>query len=279
MKKWNSLFISLVLVLLLMPLAFAAEENTTESLNPSKIVEVEIFHVSDNMTSDKLTNLKTIYVPKLLNRLITLLKAPAYNPNMIWIITPLILTLLIMTLYFGKYITEELGWNTAVGNSLVLVYTSIDLLRMIYNGGIITYAPTLINFVVDPVKSLVALGVGLFGLGLMLINFTHTLPKKVAYVFSSPLPISIIAYIALAVAYVDLEFSLLTISAGVLLYFVLLIILDLIKLWERGMIYALHYLKSEEIEEESAKVEARKKLKKEIKEEVEKELEKAPSPK
>ena len=46
-------------------------------------------------------------------RCIEFLTAPFVYTDMLWIILPLILTLLVMELYFGVYSSEELGWSSA----------------------------------------------------------------------------------------------------------------------------------------------------------------------
>ncbi|MBI4344213.1 MAG: hypothetical protein HY555_01355, partial [Euryarchaeota archaeon] len=62
-----------------------------------------------------------------LERVLALLGAPIANPEMIWFVVPLAAITLIMTLYFGLHPKEELGWNTAVGNTVALLFVSIDL--------------------------------------------------------------------------------------------------------------------------------------------------------
>lgn len=129
------------------------------------------------------------------DRFLVILKAPAAFPDMIWILTPLILTLLLMELYFGRYIEEELGWNTAFGNSLVLIFVSIDLIRTLYyqNNN---------NIVID-LEFAIVLAVILEGLLLTLIDYFHLLPKKVAFDISSKFPTNFIAYIAVILVYTD----------------------------------------------------------------------------
>ena len=62
--------------------------------------------------------------------------APVHHPSMIWIVVPLLMALLLMTIYFAKYRDEELGWNTALGNSLVLIFVSVALLLSIKTSGL-----------------------------------------------------------------------------------------------------------------------------------------------
>ncbi|MBR9703466.1 hypothetical protein GOV10_05475, partial [Candidatus Woesearchaeota archaeon] len=50
----------------------------------------------------------TEVAPTLWERLTTIVAAPARYPEMVWILMPLLITLLLMTFYFGRYKREEL---------------------------------------------------------------------------------------------------------------------------------------------------------------------------
>ena len=159
-------------------------------------------------------------------RFVELVKAPSYNKDMIWIIIPMLTVLFLMELYFGRYRKEELGWNTAVGNSIVLFFVSIDLLRYVYEHN---YDPAFWTFVFSNLKGLfVAFIVGLGGVWLLLANFFHLLPKRLAFFISGSLPINVIAYVAIAVVYSDVPFDLITMTAGLILFIILMLTFGLI---------------------------------------------------
>jgi len=173
-------------------------------------------------------------LPRILERVMELISAPKNNPDMIWMVVPLVVTLLLMTFYFGRYETEELGWNTAVGNSLVLFFISIDLLRQIYNGevgGILN--PSILNFEVNALKTAISLAVGFLGIMLLLVNFLHAIPKKVSFFMSSSLPINLTAYVAMTIIYTDVKFDRTTLIAALVLFFLFLGAIQMIKLVER----------------------------------------------
>ncbi|MFC1691266.1 hypothetical protein ACFL0W_03730 [Nanoarchaeota archaeon] len=163
--------------------------------------------------------------PNVFQRLTELIKAPFLYPEMIWIVTPMVITLLIMEFYFGRYKKEELGWNTAVGNSLVLLFVSLDLLRFIYHNPTTTFA----NYYMDPIKTVVAAGVGFYGLMLLFLDFFHFLPKKLAFFLASSLPINVTAYIAITVVYSGLIFDRYTIGAAVAMFLVLFIFFRILR--------------------------------------------------
>ncbi|MEK6921550.1 MAG: hypothetical protein AABX82_06710, partial [Nanoarchaeota archaeon] len=47
---------------------------------------------------------------------------PLAIPNILWTILPLLGIAFFIELYFGRYKTEELGWNTAFGNTISLLW-------------------------------------------------------------------------------------------------------------------------------------------------------------
>ena len=68
----------------------------------------------------------------LVNRGVNIVKAPFINQDMLWMLLPLLATLILMEFYLGRYKEEDIGWSEALGNALVLVFVSIDLFRHLY---------------------------------------------------------------------------------------------------------------------------------------------------
>lgn len=135
------------------------------------------------------------FFPVLYERFIEILLAPYYFRNMLWMIVPIVLTMLLMELYFGRYKYEELGWNTAFSNSLVLIFVSIDLVRHIqrFEGweGLMVITP----------QTLLVVAVIIEGVLLTLTSFYHLLPRDFAFNLSAKLPINFIAYMSVILVY------------------------------------------------------------------------------
>ena len=161
----------------------------------------------------------------IISRFIELIKAPIDHHNMIWIVLPLIAGLFMMQLYFGRYRKEELGWNTAVGNSLALIFVSVDLIRQIY---ILNPAPTFDFVFLNFSKLIIVIVIGLWAGWLLLGEFFHLLPKKFAFLVSSSLPTTLIAYIAIILVYTAIPFDFATFIAGIMLLIVLSIFFSLL---------------------------------------------------
>ncbi len=186
-------------------------------------------------------------IPLLWERFQLLLTAPLTIPDMLWIVTPLLLALLLMEFYFGRYSKEELGWNTAVGNSMILIFVALDLFRFLFGS---LRESAIIYMLYRELKIIIALFVGLQGVVLLYENFFHRLPKRISFFISSALPINLTAYIAIVVIYTNIPIDLYTIAAAGMLFFLL-----------QGLFGILHYAqkkRKEFIEEKEAQEEKNK---------------------
>ncbi|MDP4012792.1 MAG: hypothetical protein Q8R00_04275 [Candidatus Nanoarchaeia archaeon] len=199
-----------------------------------------------------------VFFTPLYNRSIELLIAPTQNFEMIWFVVPLIIITLLMTFYFARYTYEELGWNTAVGNSLVLIFISIDLLRYLFN---LSDPSSFQNYLIHWTETMVVLGVAIEGILLLYTNFLHFLPKRVAFFISSPLPVNLTAYVVMAIVYTEVPIEWITLWAALAIFLVLFTTLSLLKHLLHWQIERIHEVQKEEEKEA--------KIKKKIEEEVE----------
>tara|TARA_Y100000310_G_scaffold118009_1_gene116733 strand:+ start:731 stop:1342 length:612 start_codon:yes stop_codon:yes gene_type:complete len=126
------------------------------------------------------------------DRVLHILQIPFQSSDMFWLVLPLILTMLFIQFYFSRYEEEELGWNTAFGNSLVLIFVSVTLIRYIYE------RPELYS--VNTETIIIGLLVGL-GLLLTIIDYFHALPKEIAFGISSSIPINYLSYVAISIVF------------------------------------------------------------------------------
>jgi len=156
--------------------------------------------------------------PLIFERTIDIIKSPIINTEMLWLLTPLIIALLAMEFYFGRYRDEELGWNSAYGNALVLVFVSASLAKYIY-----------MNELYFSLVKLSAVAVLIFtGLELMFIDFFHILPKKIAFGISSKIPINFLAFMAIILVYTELPIDKITLLAFLVLLIFLILFIGLL---------------------------------------------------
>jgi len=155
--------------------------------------------------------LSSIFIPTLVDRLVRLIAAPLEQGQMLYIITPMLITLLLMEFYFGHYDREELGWNTAVGHALVLIFVSVDLTKTIYP----TMAPSTMLIRAwynlthlgtqsgEAISTLITAVIFAIGILFLVTNFFHWLPKKFAFILSGTLEINLIAYLSIVIVYTN----------------------------------------------------------------------------
>ena len=201
-----------------------------------------------------------------------LLKAPTQNPEMIWITLPLVVVLVMITLYFSRYREEELGWNTALGNSLVLIFVSIDLFRTIFNR---TDPGSLYNLMNFSWSTILVSLLFIYGIFLLFSNFSHTLPKKIAYFMSSALMVNLLAYVMIALVYSRLEITIFSLVSLILFFIILLLIFTFIGIISRQWWYRIEHLRSIEKIEDIKKEKEHLELEKRHIEEGEKKIKKA----
>jgi hypothetical protein len=142
-----------------------------------------------------------VFIPAIEEKTVYMVKAPIENRDtgLLWIIIPLMVTILFIEIYFARYKKEELGWNSAVSNSLVLIFVALDLFRKIYGAGSIDDGA----FVNMTAETFIASVVSMIGIWFLYMSFFHVLPKRVAFKLGSPLPINVLAYLAIIMVYTD----------------------------------------------------------------------------
>jgi len=147
------------------------------------------------------------------DRFVALFMAPANFPDMLWILVPVFLTMIFNELYFARYKFEELGWNGAYGNVLVLVFVAIDLFRFLYVHNELTF--------INP-RNILVITLTVLGIIMSLANFLHIWSKDFAFGISSKLPINFIAFMAVLLIYSNLPISFLTLlsSIGIFIIFI-----------------------------------------------------------
>lgn len=134
-----------------------------------------------------------------------IVSAPLHHSHMQWIVIPLLLTFFLTEFYFYRHPDEELGWNAALMNSLVLVFIAIDLTKTIFeNQPPLAVAKLFVTSILtgEQLSSfLVIIFIGGLGLFLATVNYFHMLPRRIAFIVASHPVINFIAYIAIVIVY------------------------------------------------------------------------------
>ncbi|MBN2121793.1 hypothetical protein JW721_01930 [Candidatus Micrarchaeota archaeon] len=163
-------------------------------------------------------------------RFLELLSAPANEPQMLWFAIPLVFATIMMTLYFGRYRKEELGWSTAFENTMIFLFVSFDLVRKMYNS---TVPGSWDNILGSSLYLPITAGLALVSIVSMLFVYYHLLPKRLAYIAFSKLPINIGIYVVMTIVYVGVAADWITVGAGILLFAVVWLFIKVIQFLQR----------------------------------------------
>ena len=129
-------------------------------------------------------------------RILEILLVPYIHKEALWTIAPLVFALVMVQMYFGKYKTELLGWNTAFSNNISLVWVTAVILKYLH-----TFYGILNSWNDLALRGylILALALGLLTLILSVLTFNHLIPKKLDFILSSSLPTNLVAYFVLVI--------------------------------------------------------------------------------
>lgn len=180
-------------------------------------------------------------------KIVDIIQQPIANTDMLWMLIPMIAALFLMELYFGRYKEEELGWNTAVSNSLVLFFVGMNLCYFLSINNMLVglgeVSPAVFDMALK--KSFIAYFIIIESIFLLVLNFFHLAAKRFAFGVSSGLILNFVGIMAIIFIYSTSEVLLsewITIPA-ILVIFIAMILFFLI-------IKALSPKAEEELEEE-----------------------------
>ncbi|MFA5303125.1 MAG: CPBP family intramembrane glutamic endopeptidase [Candidatus Nanoarchaeia archaeon] len=146
----------------------------------------------------------------LIPRLIEIVFTPFNYPNILWIITPLIAATLLMIFYFGRYKNEQLGWNTAFGNNIALLFVGLNLLQVLWQ------KDSLLSNKAFFIYSLI-----LYNIIQLIINYFHLVPKGISFIINSTLPVNFINYFAIIIVYSNINLDFVTLIAGIVFFLII----------------------------------------------------------
>jgi hypothetical protein len=159
-----------------------------------------------------------------LERSADILEQPFLSTDMLWILLPLLATLFLIELYFGRYRKESLGWNSAVGNSLVLFFVAVNLFSYLYRNQLLITVSLIPQgmFLTALAKSLITFFIILESILLLVLNFFHLMPRNMAFGVSSVLMINFIGVIAIIHVYSEtLPFDIIALLASLVIFIAL----------------------------------------------------------
>lgn len=163
--------------------------------------------------------------PVVLERYTTIMTFPAAQPDFIPSLLPIFLGLFVIEIYFGRYSYEELGWNSAVSNSVSIIATALTLILQLDLLGV-AFGP----------RTVVAYGILAVGVLIFLLNFYHVWPPEIAFNLSSAFVSSTLVYLAIAIVYTGLRPTGDTLAAGGLVFATLWVFFKVVKGMQREVV-------------------------------------------
>ncbi|MBN1170315.1 hypothetical protein JXA56_04780 [Candidatus Micrarchaeota archaeon] len=158
------------------------------------------------------------------HRTTELLMAPLNQQQMLWTSIPLLVATLFMILYFARYRREELGWNTAFGNTMVFMFAGISIVREMYEQG-----GSLETLFSNELYMLLCIGLIAWGAFLMFFTYFHLIPKKFAFFILSAPPINVTVYVIMTIVYADVVPDYITALAAIVLLVLILILAKILQ--------------------------------------------------
>jgi len=146
--------------------------------------------------------------------------APTKDASIWWLLTPIIFFWLIIEIYFGRYKTEKLGWNTALGNGLSMFWVVIISSKSLFNKDL-----ELFSF--D--KTIFIFAIAFYALFIIVISFTHKIKESVFFLIASPSAIYYLSAIAVLWIHDLLVLNRWIMIDLILLYIIILIIETILK--------------------------------------------------
>jgi len=145
--------------------------------------------------------------------------APFKRIEVLWLLVPLLLMWIILEIYFAKYKTEELGWNTALANGISLGWITLEGMRYLFSAQptdfwlrffvnviILVYAGMIINF-----------------------SFTHKVNPKIEFLLASPTLVYFLGIFSVLWGFGLLSITIYVLIDIIILFLVILIFIRLLK--------------------------------------------------
>lgn len=193
-------------------------------------------------------------------RFLEMVNLPYENKEILWAIAPLIVTLFLVQIYFGRNRNEELGWNTAYANCIMLIFVAFNLANHVYNA----YGYEKIISGIAWYKSAIVILVGLLGMNLLFIDFFHSISKRISFFLSDSLTITFLAYIAIIGVYSDVPLDRHTFVASLFFFIVLYVFFKLLRSVIPPSEEGLNYLREKQLEKQKKILEKKMKIEHEI---------------
>jgi hypothetical protein len=116
-------------------------------------------------------------ISNLLAGFVEIFSAAFKDPSIFWILTPIIFFWLITEIYFGRFKTEALGWNSSLGYGLNMFWIVIISLKTMFTNSFELFSVEKLIFVIF---------IALYSIFIIVMSFTHKIKEKIFFFFTAP---------------------------------------------------------------------------------------------
>ncbi|MBW2992673.1 hypothetical protein KY345_05645 [Candidatus Woesearchaeota archaeon] len=148
------------------------------------------------------------FLQGMLDALWEIVRSPFKEWSVWWFLAPVLILWVILELYFGRYKSEQLGWNTSLANGISLVWINIESMRFLFSNH---PEPFLLRFI--PVSLIL-----IYGGFVIYVSFAHKFSGKVTYALAAPTPIYFLSAISVLWGHGELTLTWFVILDLILLY-------------------------------------------------------------
>ena len=191
---------------------------------------------------------KDYFLSEIFPRFLEMIFVTIQKKETLEILIPLLITLFLIQLYFGRNKDEQIGWNTAYANCIVLLFVTAHLgtyvyeqygLDAFYNLGSTAYY-----------KTLFVLILGLVALSLMFLDYFHSIDERFSFLMSSSIFIDVISFIGIVLVYSSIEFDWITLYASIFIFLLVIVFFKILRALVPPSESAEKYLEEKEEEKE-----------------------------
>ncbi|MBT3262619.1 hypothetical protein HN992_01740 [Candidatus Woesearchaeota archaeon] len=154
---------------------------------------------------DGLLAFKEYFVSVVLPRFMEMVIVTIRRKETLEILIPLLITMFLVQIYFGRNKDESISWDSAYGNCIVLLFVTAHLATFVYNEFGLTGFEAFGT--VAFYKTMTALAVAVVAFSLMFIDFFHTVDEKFSFFLSSSIFLSVFSFVAVVLVYSNIPFD------------------------------------------------------------------------
>lgn len=129
---------------------------------------------------------------------ISLIITEALRPEILWVILPMLTTLVAVELYFGRYKGESLGGDSETSNGILLIWVGINEIQYLSKQSLDSFSN---------LSYIVAVFIFAYGVLASAISFFKILPENIVFDLSSTLLITYLAFLSVVFVYSEGIFS------------------------------------------------------------------------